>query len=189
MKRRLFAAALVVFCASPAAAQSLGDVARAAEEKRKAAKPSNALKFDDRDADPNLAHLEVAHFEVTQERWTRFRAADLRVGLELTKDAALTARLDALNPDTVRGMVRFINKEPVLAAAIKAAGSDPEEYSYTCIALLAAMIVSVDRPAPEVYAQLPAAMRANVALVEKHEKEVRGLATIAKQIRAGAEKQ
>lgn len=174
--RAALAGAVAVLCTVPAEGQSLGEVARATEAKRKASAGS-PLVFDERDVDPKVAGYEVVSYEITEERWRSFKAADIWVSQALEKDAALWQRLAALRADTVRTLERFILREPALVAALTSAGSNPHDYAYTQIGLLAALVVHAQQLPPELKANLPPTFRANVEFVGKHEQELKELMT------------
>ena len=176
------AGAVAVLCALPAEGQSLGDVARATEAKRKGATGS-PLVFDARDVDPAVAGYEVVSYEITEERWRTFKAADIWVTQTLEKDPALWQRLSALKGDSVRTLERFILREPAIVAALKSAGSNAHDYSYTQVALLAAILVHAQGLPPELRANLPAPFRANVEFVAKHEQELKEIASRLTQLK------
>jgi hypothetical protein len=181
------AGALAVLCALPAEGQSLGDVARSTEAKRKGATGS-PLVFDARDVDPAVAGYEVVSYEITDERWRTFKAADIWVTQTLEKDPALWQRLSALKGDSVRTLERFILREPAIVAALQSAGSNPHDYAYTQVALLAAILVHAQQLPAELKANLPTTFRANVEFVAKHEQELKEMTARLTQLKERLDK-
>jgi hypothetical protein len=177
VRQAALAGAVAVLCAVPVEGQSLGDVARATEAKRKAS-PTSPLVFDERDVDPRAAGYEVVSYEITQERWRAYQAATIWVAQALEKDPALMERMTGLKAHTVRGFERFVLREPALVAALKAAGSNPHDYAYTHIAILAALVVHAQHLPPELKANLPQAFRANLDFVALHEQELKEMMTV-----------
>lgn len=181
------AGSLAVLCAVPAAGQSLGEVARATEARRKASTAS-PMVFDARDVDPRVAGYEVISYEITEERWRTFKAADIWVSQALEKDAALWQRLAALKLDSVRTLERFLLREPSILAALESAGSEPHDYAYTQVAILAALLVHTQKLPPELMTDLPPTFRANVAFVAQREQELKEMNARMMQIKARMEK-
>lgn len=165
---------LATTTASRADAQSLGDAARKAQEKRK--QPSTAaLVFDERDLDPEAARQELLEFLITEARWQRYVAADRRVGAALARDPAVVARLKGLHATSVLALERFLKREAVLLAALNEAGADPHEYAFTQLALGTALAVQKHTNAQRVLEDLPDAVAANVRFLLARDKEVRAL--------------
>jgi hypothetical protein len=178
----------IVATAAVSGAQTLGDAARLAREKRQASGGS-AVKLDQRDVDPRLAAQEVLDYEVTAERWRRFLAADLWVTQALQKDQALYDRLAASKLASARALERFLTREPGMIAALKAAGSNPHDYAFTQIALTVAMIFRADPKGDEILPQLPPATQANIAWTKEHEREIQEIQGRALQLKARMDKQ
>jgi hypothetical protein len=188
MVKRLVAAAALcaVLCTATADAQTLGDAARAAEATRKAS-GANPLVFDSRDIDPLEAAHELIAYPVDDERWRRFVAADLWVVQALENDGALFSRLAALKITGPRVIERFCLREPALLEALRKAGSDPQEYAYTQMALLLASTLIAQAHPPEVVANMPATTRGNMAFVKAHEREMKEMNARAMQLKARME--
>ncbi len=174
MRRLLLAAAAVTVCATLAGAQSLADAARRAEEARKKSGASTTVAFDMRDVDPVLARQELLGVEIDAASWKQFLAADRAVARALQADAAALGRFRGLEVSTIRAFERFIHGEAAVVEALKATGVPPRDYAGTHLAIVLA--VQERRGTPAAMASLPSAVRANVAFVGSHERDVKALA-------------
>jgi thiol-disulfide isomerase/thioredoxin len=166
--------ALVLAClalTAQADAQSLGDIALRTEAARRDPVASTTV-FDDRDLNPEIAREELLQFTLDDARWRRYLAADRLVSKAFKAAPSALDRLERLQASSVRALERFFQREAGLHAALTAAGADPHEYAFTQLAVglaLAARTRADD-------SNLPEAIRANVAFVARHAREVKGLA-------------
>jgi thiol-disulfide isomerase/thioredoxin len=174
MNRLLSAALAVTACAavSAAEAQSLAEAAARADAARKASK-TPALVFDARDLDPAIARQELLAYEIDVPRWQRFIQADRLVSQAFLKDPAVLTRLEGLQATSFRSFERFIQREPALVDALKAAGSEPHEYAYTALAVAVAAREIGERP--DAVDRLPQAVRSNVLFITARERELKAL--------------
>jgi thiol-disulfide isomerase/thioredoxin len=170
---KLLVLVAVVCCARAAEAQSLAEAAKRAEEARKAA-GATTVTFDMRDVDPSLARQELMAFRLDEAAWTRFLAADRAVAAALKGDADVLQRFQALEAESIRALEKFIFRERPLLEAVTSSGSDAREFASTHLAVLLAL--KEGRGAPGSVDTLPPAIRANVAFVASHEREVKTLA-------------
>ena len=175
-------ALLCLTAAVQADGQSLGDVARKAEAGRKAGSPAAALVFDERDIDPSIAHRELLEFTLDQARWQRFVAADRLVAQALQRDPAALARLQGLQATSIRALERFLQREPALLAAVTAAGASAHEYAYTQLAVGLALALSKRPDSAPLLQTFPEAVKANIAFLQTHERDVKGLAVPAEKL-------
>jgi thiol-disulfide isomerase/thioredoxin len=141
---RVAAAAIAAVCvAAPLYAQSLGEIARRAEEARKAsARP--AVVYDERDMNPALARRDVLDFRLDDRTWKQFVRADSAVRAVAATDSDLVRRLEGLNYVTIRSVGRFFERETAVATALQSAAVDPHQYANTYLALKLAFSDSVD---------------------------------------------
>lgn len=168
------AALAMAFVSAAGGAQSLADAAKKAEETRKT-NPVTPITFDERDVNPTVAARELLGYEINEERWTKFAAADNRIMAAMEKDAALYSRLEMLRANSARMVERFLLREPSLLKVLEAAGTDAHEYAYTSVAIGVAMAIIANDPGPTTFEQLPEATRANVAFVRQRDSEIKEL--------------
>ena len=122
----------------------------------------------------------LSAFSVDDAKWRRFVAADKLVMDAVEKEPRLLAEMKKVNlfdddPDeTVQTIERLIAAEPVLTAAVKAAGSDPREYAYTQMAItIAATLAFADPPPPAgIVENAPEAVKANITFVRARQRDV-----------------
>jgi thiol-disulfide isomerase/thioredoxin len=164
--------ALVLAAAVPAAAQSLGEAARRANDARKAG-GSNALVFDERDLDPSLARQDLLAFQIDDAAWRRFLQADRLVTDAIASDPGLLQRLKGMQASSLRSLERFFQREPALSAALKSAGTEPHEYAFIEQALALVLGLHPDQRTPERLAELPPPVRANVTFLTARERDVK----------------
>jgi thiol-disulfide isomerase/thioredoxin len=173
MTRLLPAAGVLVISVATAGAQSLGEAARRAEDARKA-NASTALTFDARDVDPMLARQELLGVELDAEAWRRFLPADRAVAAALKQDPAALQRFRSLEVSSIRAMERFLQKEPAVANAIAASGTDLHDYASTHLAVV---LATRERSVSSLDAELlPRAIKSNIAFITTRDREVNGLA-------------
>ena len=165
------ALALCVLAAAAADAQSLGDAARKAQEGRKADSRSS-LVFDERDLDPDAAQEELLAFSIDDARWRRFIAADRAVAAALARDPAVLGRLQNLRATSVRALERFLQREPLLRAALDGAGADAHEYAFTQLAIGLVTALQKRPDAAFVLQTMPEAVVANVAFLKARAHEL-----------------
>lgn len=175
-----------VVCA-PAAAQSLVDAAKRAEAGRKS-NSGAAVTFDERDVNPAMAARELLVFEISEQRWKTYVAADNRVMDVMEKEPALYGRLEMLRASSPRMIERFLLREPDLVAALQASGTDAHEYAYTSVAIGLALAINAGNPDPAVLERLPQATKANMAFVLAHDAEIKGLLARGERVRVLAAK-
>ena len=157
-----------------AGAQSLVDAARRAEDSRKA-NTATPIAFDERDVNPSVAARELLGYQIDDDRWAKFVAADNRIMSVMEKDAALYGRLEMLRANSARMIERFLMREPTLLKALQASGTDAHEYAYTSVAIGVALAFIANDPGPTVFEGLPEATKANIAFVRLREKEIKEL--------------
>jgi thiol-disulfide isomerase/thioredoxin len=127
-----------------------------------------------RDVDPALARQELLGVQIDAASWSRFLGGDRAISTVLQGDAALLQRFRALDVSTVRAFERFLQSDRSLAGALKTAGVSPREYAGTHLAM--ALAIQEGRGAPAAMAALPPAVRANIAFVGSHQRDVKSLA-------------
>ena len=172
----VFSALMV--CASSVRAQSLAEAARLAEEARKKA-GTTTITYDMRDVDPAFARQELVAVRLDSADWTRFAAADKRIAAALKADAALQQRFLALDVTSVRTLEKFIHRERPLADALAAAALEPRAFASFHLAIVLASRHASD---PGALGGLPSAVRANVAFLNSHVREVNALQTPAAKL-------
>jgi thiol-disulfide isomerase/thioredoxin len=173
MARWIAAAGAAMLATVPALApaQSLGELARRAEEARKA-KPVATLVFDDRDLNPAIAYGELLDFQLDAATWRRFLDADRRMAQAFVADPAVGRRFrDLPASTTIRSFERFFVREASLSDVIEAASSTAHEYAFTHLA-----VVLAKRESGKFVETLPPAVRANVLFLRSHGAEVKRLA-------------
>jgi hypothetical protein len=182
-------AVVAVLLATPALGhQSLGDIARKTEESRKA-NPSNAVKLDQRDVDGRVDDPELIEFKFDQARWDRLVAADVWTTQVVDRNPAVYERLAGARVQNVRALERLFAREPELAAALKSAGTDAHEFAYANGAMMIAVIVMQNKNAtPEMLAEVPPAIKANVEFMRAHLSEVQAMLARAAQLKDRMEK-
>jgi hypothetical protein len=185
MTRRLrYVAVVMCVCSGvTASAQSLGELARKTEEKRKTDPKATSI-YTARDVDTDASAREVVNYEITPERWRLFKAADAAIMRALEKDPALFDRSVSLKMETVSTLERFLTREPALSAAVASASTTARDHATTQVALSAALIVAQHPRFSELYGQLSPAMRTNVDFVRAHEAELRTMQTQFLALRA-----
>jgi thiol-disulfide isomerase/thioredoxin len=169
------AAAIVPAIAS---GQTLAGAARRAEEARRT-RPAATMVFDEGDLNPAIAKQELLGFRIDASRWSGFLDADRAVAQVLERQPGLRERIEALQTTSVRALERFIRREPALNAAVRGAGIDPHEFSYTRLAV--AMAIEANS-APSTLGLQPPAVLANAALVRARDREIKALRTPAPTI-------
>jgi hypothetical protein len=176
MAHRLrFVAVVVCLCsAAAAAAQSLGEVAKKTEEKRKSS-PKATTVYTTRDVDVTASAQEIINYEITPERWRLFKAADAAMMRAIERDAALLDRIMALKIETASSLERFLMREPALAAALASVGTNARDHAATQIAISAALIITRNPQYSELSEQMTPAMRANVAFVTANRAELQAM--------------
>jgi len=176
MARQLTAVApLLLAAACTADAQSLGDAARKAQERRTASS-GTTMVFDERDLDPSAAESELRQFAITESRWRQFLAADRQIGSALQRDPAIVARLKGLQATSVLALERFLKREPALLTALNAAAMEPHEFAFTLLSV--GLVVALEtRPAdvPQID-DVPEVVAANAKFLKAHAREVQALA-------------
>lgn len=174
MRKLLVVVSAVTLSAGHAVAQSIGEAAlRAAEARKNAATP--AVTFDMRDIDPAAARAELFGVALDAARWTRLVAADRAVAQAIKADAALLQRYQAAEIPSVRALERFIQRETPMAAALKSAGVEPQEFASAHLATALAVRESTGDAAA--IDGLPAAVKGNIAFVKARAREVKALET------------
>jgi thiol-disulfide isomerase/thioredoxin len=152
-------------------AQSLADIAKRAEEARKAS-PTPSMTFDERDLDPALAYEDLIAFQLDAARWGRFLAADQALGRAFSANPLIRRRFDELPSATsIRSFERFFLRETALADALAAAGADRHEYAFSHLSVLLA-----GQESGKFIETLPPAVRANVVFLKAHAADLRMLA-------------
>lgn len=171
MARWLGAVLALAVWPAVSSAQSLADIAKRAEEARKAS-PAASMTFDERDLDPALAYQDLIAFQLDAARWGRFLAADRALGQAFTANPVIRRRFDELPSATsIRSFERFFLRERALADALTAAGADVHEYAFSHLSVLLA-----GQERGKFIETLPPAVRANVAFLKAHASELRILA-------------
>lgn len=174
MKRLLVVVSAVTLHVGQAAAQSIGEAAlRAAEARKNAATPT--VTFDMRDIDPAAARAELFGVALDGDRWKRLLAADRLVAQAIKADTALLQRYQATEIPSVRALERFIQRETAVAAALKTAGVEPQEFASSHLAT--ALAVRESQGDAAAIDALPAAVKGNVAFVKTRSREVKALET------------
>jgi thiol-disulfide isomerase/thioredoxin len=163
--------ALLLALAPGANAQSLGEAARHAKEVRGSG-ASTALVFDDRDLDPSLARQDILAFQIDEATWQRFVLADRQIAAALAEDPGILERLQAVRASSARGFERFLQREPGLSSALEKAGTGAHEYAMTHQAVALVRNLDDAQRSPGRVAELPPAVRANVAFLAAHSREL-----------------
>jgi thiol-disulfide isomerase/thioredoxin len=163
---------------APASGQTLAEAARRAEAGRKT-RPTATMVFDQGDLNPTVARQELLGFTIDVNRWSGFLDADRAVAQVLEQQPDLRERIQALETTSVRALERFIRREPALDAAVRGAGTDPHEFSYTRLAVALAIEANTD---PSTIGLQPPAVLANAALVKTRAREIRALRTPAPRL-------
>lgn len=179
--RALFLALTLCVVSAAASAQGLGQLSQQTEEKRKTS-PKAAKTYKSQQL--YSASGEVAHYELTWERWSRFRVADVEVLKAFEKDPPLFARLEGLRATKVSELEHFMLNEPGLVAALRDAGMSIREYAYTHTALATAEILAAQPDDPALTAGYTATTRANIAFVRKHADQIYLMHADAMAVRA-----
>jgi hypothetical protein len=175
------AAAAFLSLALPADAQTLGELARHNEETRKTA-PRATKTYTSQQL--YSATGEIAHYELTWQRWQRFRVADMEILKALEKDPQLFLRLEALRATKVGELEQFMLNEPSFVAALRNVDMTVREYAYTHTALATAEILSRQPDDPALLAGYTATTRANIQFVRQHFNELFEMHMQAGEVRA-----
>jgi hypothetical protein len=116
----------------------------------------------------------AAAYELDEVRWRRFVAADRLVAGVFERDPALYARIaQPLDAEDGERLVGLILAEPAVVKALLAADTSPHEYAHTSLAITLAAMMAFDNPSRALVEQATPAVKANVAFVRAHEREVR----------------
>ena len=163
---RMIVASLLLVC-PVAEAQTLGELARRIEDSRKHGAPAGIV-YDERNLNPALARRDLLRVQLDPARWSRFLAADRHVGKVLAADPDVLHRLEGLNYTSLRSVGHFLQREPALAAVLRAAQLDPHEYAAAYLASKLALSTLPDAREP--------AAAANAAFLKARRHEVASLA-------------
>lgn len=174
------AAIALVSVSAAAGAQSLVDAAKRAEDSRKTSS-GVPLIFDARDVDPKAAAHEIFGYEITEERWKKFLAANKLINAVMVNDQALFARFQALRINSARMIERFYLREPALLKVLEATGTNAHDQAYTAVATGVAIAVIAADPGPAVFEQLSDTTKVNVAFVRAHIDEAQDLLAMVQE--------
>lgn len=154
-------------------------LARGERLKARAEKANAAPKTAPATGQPAAAP-RLSAYQVDEPRWRRLLAADKLVMQAVEREPRLYREMKKLNlldedpDDGVQALEQFVAREPALVAAVTAAGSTPQEYAYTQMAItVAATLLAADPPPPaNIMENAPRAVKANFAFVRAHQPEV-----------------
>ena len=128
-------------------------------------------------------------YRLDEVNWQRYLAADKLVVAVIEKNPTLFGRLkreDLADGDDLAGALENVfAAEPEIVKALQSVGSNPREYARTQVALAVAAVFTFANPPPELVANANPVVKANMAFVRAHEREVqeqiaRGQALVAR---------
>jgi hypothetical protein len=170
---RTFALAVVVVSvlSRSAAAQTLAEAARRAEDARKTA-PGVSRVFTNKNPSGNFSNDgdKIGNHELTLRNFKAFMNTRRAYARMLVADAALRSRMQVrlASAKTIDAAVGAWDGEPEVLALISGNGTTPREFLLTEVAVAQAAIVMQSMAANTVTEPLPPIVEKNVQFVKAH---------------------
>jgi hypothetical protein len=169
--RHLAVAALVVvsFVPRSAAAQSLAEAARRADEARRTS-PGTSRVFTNKDLVGNFSNdaEKISNHEITMRNFQAFMSTRRAYATMLVADPLLRGRMQVrlANAKSIDAAVAAWDPEPAVLALIQANGTTPREFLLTELAVAQAVLIMQAQQANSLTEQLSPIVERNVTFVK-----------------------